>query len=61
MYENIYKETIDDGVSTPIYKCWRPALSKWYLQMNQLHKESEQVYMYCLTKLQNIKLKSEIE
>jgi hypothetical protein len=62
MYENIYHEAIQDGdKKRPKYNFWRPALSKWYLQMDQLHKESEQVYMLCLTKLRNLRLKNEIK
>jgi hypothetical protein len=58
MYNNIYKETIEEGgVDKPNYRFWRAALSKWFLHMNELHKDSEEVYMFCLTKLRNNKIR----
>ena len=57
MYENIYRETIGEDNTKPRYKFWRPALTKWFLRMNPLHKEGQEVYMHCLIKLRINKLK----
>jgi len=60
MYDNIYHETIEECHDKPKYKFWRPALTKWFLRMDPLHKEGQDVYMHCLTKLRLNKLKQEL-
>lgn len=57
IYDNIYRETIEESTSKPKYKFWRPAMTKWFLRMDSLHSEAQQVYMHCFTKLRNNKLK----
>jgi hypothetical protein len=57
MYDNIYRETIEESSSKPKYKFWRPAMTKWFLRMGPLHAQGQEVYMHCLTKLRSNKLK----
>lgn len=59
MYENIYHEAIETHTK-PKYRFWRAALTKWFLKMDPLHKEGQEVYMHCLIKLRVTKLKEEL-
>lgn len=60
MYDSIYQETIEECQDKPRYKFWRPALTKWFLRMDPLHKEGQEVYLFCLTKLRIHRLKQEL-
>lgn len=36
-------------------------MTKWFLRMDHLHTEGQEVYMHCLTKLRNTKLKEALQ
>lgn len=48
-YNELYCEVFGGG--KPMYRFWRPAMTKWMLKFEQYHAECSSVYYYCLTKL----------